>query len=61
MAVLKLSVRREERFDLGFNHLLQHPPCFRPQHLEQRIVRHARAWPRQPNKGILLHGVSSSW
>jgi hypothetical protein len=58
--VLELRVRREERFDLGLDHLLQHLSGSRSQHLEQRIVHHARAWARQPNDGIFLHGVSSS-
>jgi hypothetical protein len=33
-AVLEFRVRGEERFDLGLDHLLQHLPCTRTQHLE---------------------------
>jgi hypothetical protein len=60
-AVLELGLRREERLDLGLDRLLQHPTRSRPQHLEQRIVLDAATCPRQPNDGIFLHGVSSSW
>jgi hypothetical protein len=59
MPILKLGVRPEKCLDLGLDDLLQHPPRSRSQHLEQRIVGHARTWARQPNDGILLHGVSS--
>jgi hypothetical protein len=46
LSVLELGVCREEPLDLGLDHLLQHPPRSRPQHLEQRIVRQARPWAR---------------
>jgi hypothetical protein len=59
VGILELDVRRQERLDLGLDDLLQHPPRPCPQHRQQRIFGDARPWPRQPDNGILLHGVSS--
>src|SRR5206468_6502504 len=49
----------KERLDLGLDRLHQHPPGAIPQHGQQRVVGDARAWSRQGNNAILVHGVSS--
>src|SRR3954451_11753751 len=49
----------QERLDLGLDRLHQHPPGAIPQHGQQRVVGDARAWSRQGNNAILVHGVSS--
>jgi hypothetical protein len=49
----------EERLDLSFNRLHQHPPGAIAQHCQQRVVGDAHSWPRQGDHAILLHGVSS--
>jgi hypothetical protein len=49
----------EERLDLRLDRVQQHPPGALAQHGQQRVGRDARAWSRQGDDGILLHGVSS--
>jgi len=59
MVVDPIGVRRKKRRHLGFDRAAQHlaSPC--TQHTKQRVVLDRPSWPRQPNDGILLHGVSS--
>ena len=56
--VAMVGMRGEQARDLGFDRLGQHAPCTIMQHCEQRIILDCPSWPRQPNDGILLHGVS---
>ena len=41
------------------NRLRQPPPSPVAQHAQQRIILDRPSWSRQPDDGILLHGVSS--
>ena len=53
-----IGVHRKEGRHLGLDRLGQHLPSPFTQHGEQRVVLDRPSWPRQPNDGILLHGVS---
>jgi hypothetical protein len=54
-----IGVHRQEGCHLGLDRVGQHLPRPFTQHGEQRVVLDYPSWPRQPNDGILLHGVSS--
>ena len=53
-----IGVHRQEGSHLGLDRVGQHLPGTFTQHSEQRIVLDRPSWPRQPNDGILFHGVS---
>ena len=53
-----IGVHRKEGRHLGLDRVGQHLPGPFTQHSEQRIVLDRPSWPRQPNDGILFHGVS---
>jgi hypothetical protein len=53
-----IGVHRQEGGHLGLDRVGQHLPGTFTQHGEQRIVLDHPSWPRQPNDGILFHGVS---
>ena len=53
-----IGMHREEGRHLGLDRQAQHPPGTFTQHGEQWIVLDHPSWPRQPNDGILFHGVS---
>ena len=55
----QLGVGGEERRHLGLDRLRQHAARALAQDGQQRIVPDGPTWPRQPNDGTLLHGVSS--
>jgi hypothetical protein len=55
-----VGVHRKEGCHFGLDRGSQHLPRPLTQHGEQRVVLDRPSWPRQPNNGILLHGVSFS-
>ena len=54
-----IGMHRKEGCHLGLDRVGQHLPRSFTQHGEQRVVFDRPSWPRQPDNGILLHGVSS--
>ena len=53
-----IGMHRKEGRHLGLDRQAQHLPSPFTQHCEQRVILDRPSWPRQPNDGILLHGVS---
>jgi hypothetical protein len=53
-----IGMHREESRHFDLDRQAQHLPRPFVQHGEQRVFLDRPSWPRQPNDGILLHGVS---